>query len=97
MWLLKLPFRFLVRQSWWAIRLFSVGLGVLVYKIASGQEVVAIPGMEEPYVIGTADPFIAAGVVYFVISRGLLSVANGLLDDVSQSFGRSRGPKKGKE
>lgn len=90
MWLLKLPLMFVLRQSRWVVRLFAVGVAVLIFKLLGNTDVVSLPGMEHPYVIGTMDPYIASGVVYLIISRSLRKLTSGMVTTVGQGFDRLR-------
>ncbi len=93
MWLLKLPLMFALRQSRWLVRLFAIGAAMLTYRVLQGLDVVQLPGMEQPYEVGSVDPYIAAALVYLVVSRGLRKLTSGMVGRVGQGFDRLRGGK----
>lgn len=91
MWLLKLLLMFVLRQSRWAVRLLAFGAATLVFRILGDLEMIRLPGMEQPYEIGTADPYVVSAIVYMVISRSLRKLTSGVIANVGHGFDRLRG------
>ncbi|MBT3557712.1 MAG: hypothetical protein HOC63_01080 [Rhodospirillales bacterium] len=90
MWLIKTALMFGLRQIRWVIGFVAFGAASVVFKILSAQDMIMLPGMEEAYQVDTTDPYIAAAIVFLVISRSLKKISNRFITNVGAGFDRLR-------
>ena len=90
MWLIKTALMFGLRQIRWVIGFVAFGAASIAFKILSAQDMIMLPGMEDPYQVDTTDPYIAAVIVFLVISRILKKISNWFITNVSEGFDRLR-------
>jgi hypothetical protein len=90
MWIIKFVLMFLLRQVRWVVAIIAIGGATLIFRLLQGREEILLPGMEQPYELGSVEPYIAAAVVYLLISRTLKKFTARFLTEVSEGFDRLR-------
>lgn len=72
--LLSLPVRFALRYGRWLARGAGVAMAGLLFAAVERRETIDVPWMDEPYVVGIVDPYIAGALAYFVTVRILIKL-----------------------
>ena len=82
--------RFLMRRGRWVARAAGVGAAALVWTALNGRETIPLPGMAEPYVLGTLEPAIAT-VLTYGIARAVVWRATGRFFAIAETWMRDFG------
>ncbi len=59
--------RFLLRRGRWVARAAGVGAAAVVWTALNGRDAIQLPGMAEPYVLGTVEPAVATVLTYGIV------------------------------
>ena len=72
--LLSIPVRFALRYGRWIARGVGIAMAGLMFTAVERRDTIELPWLDEPHVVGAADPYIASAIAYILTVRILIKV-----------------------
>ncbi len=82
--------RFLLRRGRWVARAAGIGAAAIVWTALNGRDAIQLPGMAEPYILGTLEPAIATVLTYGIV-RAVVWRATGRFFATAEAWVRDFG------